>query len=168
MFFNLYAPLSSFSFSPCRSRAFCADTGTSSGCSSPARSPTPTSSARPPTWRHRSRRSTAATASKATLSTWTARATQTYSDRTARSCEGWAFFLWLLPRCDEDSSSLTTVHGYWVKSFFSFPQLFFFYFFKTWILSQQTELETKDTVFYIPQIFSGAGHDDVMHQPASL
>lgn len=70
-----------------RSRAFCGDTGISSGCSSPAHSPTPTSSARPPTWRRPSQRSTAATASKATQSTWTARATLTYSDRTALSCE---------------------------------------------------------------------------------
>jgi len=38
-------------------------------------------------WRHRSQKSTAAIASKATLSTLTARATRTYSDRTALSCE---------------------------------------------------------------------------------
>lgn len=71
----------------CRSRAFCGDTGISSGCRSQAQSPTLNSSAQPHMWRHHSQRSTVATASKATPST-TARAIQTYSDQTALSYEG--------------------------------------------------------------------------------
>lgn len=72
----------------CRFRLFCGDTGISSGYSLQVLSSTPTSFALHPTWHRPSQRSTAATASKATPSTWTARVTRIFSDRTALLCEG--------------------------------------------------------------------------------
>lgn len=108
--------------SSCRSRVSCGDTGTSSVCSSPVRSPTPTSSALPPTWRLRSRRSTAAIASKATPSTWTARATRTYSDQTALSCEGGP------RRCFDFSEDVTKID---VSVFLEFNYLTNFSFFQS-------------------------------------
>lgn len=120
-----------------RFKAFCGDTGTSNGCSLPALSPMPTSSAQPPTWRRRSLRSTAATASKATPSTWTARATRTSSDRIALLCEGgaWFFGIWGLALIDSSRWSFNIIfHHLYTSLEFIFLDLstqktLFFYFF---------------------------------------
>lgn len=66
---------------------FCGDTGISRECSLRAPLPTQTSSAQRPMWRLHWQKSIAATASRATPSRLTARATRTSSDRTVPLCK---------------------------------------------------------------------------------
>lgn len=141
--------------SSCRSRVSCGDTGISSVCSSPVRSPTLTSSARPPTWRLRSRRSTAAIASKATPSTWTARATRTYSDQTALLCEGGPWWCFDFPK-DVTKVDVSIFLEFNYLTNFSFFQslspkhiFLFLTFFSPQILPKHTAIETKDCFLHM-------------------